>query len=71
VNASQGKKTYRFWRAKGSFHEMLPEVAALRDLQQANAYHSEGDPFVHTMLVIEAVTEVADQRVFRGVLPTI
>jgi hypothetical protein len=68
MNASQGKKLISFWLAEGCFDEKLPEVAALRGVQQTDEYHPEGDAFVHTMLAIEAVTDDADQRVFWGVL---
>lgn len=68
MNASQGKRLIAFWLAEGIFAEKLPEVAALRGVQQADEYHSEGDAFVHTMLALEAVADDSDQRVFWGVL---
>jgi hypothetical protein len=56
------------WLAEGSFDEWLPEVAALRGVQQPEEYHGEGDAFVHTLLAIAAVADDEDPRVFWGAL---
>jgi putative nucleotidyltransferase with HDIG domain len=56
------------WLAEGSFDEWLPEVAALRGVQQPEEYHGEGDAFVHTLLAIAAVADEEDPRVFWGAL---
>jgi len=56
------------WFDDGSFDEKLPEVAALRGVQQSEEYHGEGDAFVHTLLAMEAVADDDDPRVFWGAL---
>lgn len=56
------------WLADGSFDGRLPEVAALRGVQQPEEYHGEGDAYIHTMLAIEAVDDNEDPRVFWGAL---
>jgi len=56
------------WFADGSFDGRLPEVAALRGVQQPEEYHGEGDAYVHTLLAIEAVEDTEDPRVFWGAL---
>jgi len=56
------------WLEEGSFDERLPEVAALRGVQQPEEYHGEGDAFVHTLLAMEAVDDDEDPRVFWGAL---
>jgi len=56
------------WLADGSFDARLPEVAALRGVQQPEEYHGEGDAYVHTVLAIEAVEDNEDPRVFWGAL---
>jgi len=56
------------WLEEGSFDERLPEVTALRGVQQPEEYHGEGDAFVHTLLAMEAVDDDEDPRVFWGAL---
>lgn len=56
------------WLDEGGFDEKLPEVAALRGVQQPEEYHGEGDAFVHTLLAMEAVDDDDDPRVFWGAL---
>ena len=48
--------------------EILPEVAALRGVQQPPQYHQEGDAFIHTRLALEALPPDADERVQWAVL---
>lgn len=62
------REMVRGWLAEGSFDEKLPEVAALRGVQQPEEFHAEGDAFVHTMLAMEAVDDDEDPRVFWGTL---
>jgi putative nucleotidyltransferase with HDIG domain len=56
------------WLSEGSFDERLPEVAALRGIQQPAEYHGEGDAYTHTILAMEAVDDDADPRVFWSAL---
>ncbi len=56
------------WFDEGTFDEKLPEVAALRGVQQPEEYHGEGDAFVHTLLAMEALANDDDPRVFWGAL---
>lgn len=68
MTAREGREMVARWLAEGSFDEMLPEVAALRGVQQPEEYHAEGDAFTHTMLALAAVDDDADCRVFWGTL---
>jgi putative nucleotidyltransferase with HDIG domain len=58
----------RRWLLEGTFDERLPEVAALRGIQQPTEYHGEGDAYTHTILAMEAVDDEADPRVFWSAL---
>lgn len=42
----------------GRLHEILPEVAALRGVQQRKDWHPEGDVFNHTMQAIDAAARI-------------
>ncbi len=68
MNAAEGKELLEHWIADGSLAARLPEVAALRGVQQSPDYHAEGDAYHHTMLAVAAVADDADPRVFWGVL---
>jgi poly(A) polymerase len=37
----------------GLLHEVLPEISAMKGVQQPPQFHPEGDVFVHTMLLLE------------------
>ncbi len=48
--------------------ETLPELEALKGVQQPKEYHAEGDAFVHTCLAVESLHPDADARVQWAVL---
>ncbi len=62
--AAECRKIVDGWLDDGSFTERLPEVAALRRVQQPEEFHAEGDAYDHTLLAARAVDDDADQRVF-------
>ena len=68
MTTRESKDLVSRWIEEGVFEEMLPEVAALREVPQPEIYHAEGDAFVHTMLAIDAVDDDDDPRVFWGVM---
>ena len=45
---------------KGSLQSILPELVALRGLEQGG-YHTEGDAYEHTILAVEQLPENADK----------
>jgi poly(A) polymerase len=51
----QGKlaPTIRSMSERGVLGEVLPEVEALKGVEQSPEHHAEGDVFVHTLLVLE------------------
>jgi putative nucleotidyltransferase with HDIG domain len=68
VTVREYREMVRKWISEGVFDERLPEVAALREIQQPAEYHGEGDAYTHTILAMEAVADDADPRVFWGAL---
>lgn len=48
--------------------EILPEIAALKGVQQPEQYHAEGDAFVHTCLAVQSLSAITDERVQWAVL---
>lgn len=55
----QSARGVRLWGELGLLCLILPEVAAMRGVPQPEAYHPEGDVYVHTVLALE----VADRFV--------
>jgi len=41
--------------ASGLLKEVLPEIAAMKGVEQPPAYHPEGDVFVHTRIMLDAL----------------
>jgi len=68
MRARDCRELVQKWQREGSFDELLLEVAALRGIPQPEQYHAEGDAFIHTMLAVASVDDVADARVFWAVL---
>ena len=68
MRSGEYRAMVQHWLDEGSFDGKLPEVAALRGVQQPEEYHGEGDAFVHTLLAMEAVGDDDDPRVFWGAL---
>ena len=46
----------------GLLREILPEVEAMRGVEQGHDYHPEGDVFTHTMLALEGVDALPPKR---------
>jgi len=53
MNLGKTAQAVRFMRDTGLLKYVLPEIDALRGIEQAKEHHSEGDVFEHTMLVLE------------------
>ncbi|OQY16112.1 MAG: hypothetical protein B6I36_10925 [Desulfobacteraceae bacterium 4572_35.1] len=51
-----------------NFEELVPEVAALKGVQQPPQYHAEGDAFVHTCLAVNSLSDSTDERIQWAVL---
>ena len=68
MNSMKWKQDLETWVQDGTLKHHLPEVAALRGVEQPEKYHAEGDVLTHTLLAVEAVSPEADERVFWSVL---
>lgn len=68
MSAREWKEQLHLWVADGTIAEVLPEVTALKRVQQPPEHHAEGDAYIHTLLTAEAVEDNADVRVFWAAL---
>jgi poly(A) polymerase len=52
----------------GLLHEVLPEISAMKGVQQPPQFHPEGDVFVHTMLLLEKLPRPCPSTLAWGAL---
>ena len=68
MTAGDWKRRLAEWLNDGSFADILPEVAALKDVPQPPEFHPEGDALIHTLQAVSEVDDAVDERVFWAVL---
>jgi poly(A) polymerase len=52
----------------GLLHEVLPEIAAMKGVEQPAQFHPEGDVFVHTLLLLEGLPHPCSATLAWGAL---
>ena len=52
----------------GLLFQVLPEIHAMKDVQQPPQYHPEGDVWIHTRLMLEGLTAGASSTLAWGIL---
>jgi poly(A) polymerase len=52
----------------GLLREVLPEVAAMKGVEQSPEYHPEGDVFIHTQLLLDKLEDPAPTLAFMALL---
>ncbi len=52
----------------GLLHEVLPEISAMKGVEQPPQFHPEGDVFVHTMLLLEKLPRPCPSTLAWGAL---
>jgi poly(A) polymerase len=53
LTEGQARRAFDLLDTSGLLPEVLPEIAAMKGVQQPPHYHPEGDVFVHTLLLLE------------------
>src|SRR6267143_908321 len=53
LTEGQARRAFELLDTSGLLKEVLPEIAAVKGVQQPPQYHPEGDVFVHTLLLLE------------------
>jgi len=51
------RRGFEMLGATGLLHQILPEIEALKGVQQPPEYHPEGDVWTHTMMMLEGLRE--------------
>jgi poly(A) polymerase len=53
LTEGQARRAFELLDTSGLLPEVLPEIAAMKGVEQSPQYHPEGDVFVHTLLLLE------------------
>jgi poly(A) polymerase len=53
LTEGQARRAFLLLDETGLLREVLPEISAMKGVQQPPEYHPEGDVFVHTLLLLE------------------
>jgi poly(A) polymerase len=53
LTEGQARRAFELLDSSGLLPEVLPEIAAMKGVQQPPQFHPEGDVFVHTLLLLE------------------
>jgi poly(A) polymerase len=53
LTEGQARRAFLLLDETGLLHEILPEISAMKGVEQPPQFHPEGDVFVHTLLMLE------------------
>jgi poly(A) polymerase len=53
LTEGRARRAFELLNTTGLLREVLPEIAAMKGVEQPPQYHPEGDVFVHTLLLLE------------------
>jgi poly(A) polymerase len=68
LTEGQARRAFELLDTTKLLPEVLPEIAALKGVQQPPQYHPEGDVFVHTMLLLDKLPTGAAKTLAWGAL---
>ncbi len=62
------KQAFELMDETGLLTEVLPEIAQMKGVEQPPEYHPEGDVFVHTLLLLDALKDATPTLAFGALL---
>jgi poly(A) polymerase len=68
LTEGQARRAFELLDTTGLLPEVLPEIAAMKGVEQPPQYHPEGDVFVHTLLLLEKLPAGASKTLAWGAL---
>src|SRR5438270_3703924 len=68
VTEGQARRAFLLLDETGLLHELLPEIEAMKGVEQPPQFHPEGDVFVHTLLVLEKLAHPCPATLAWGAL---
>jgi poly(A) polymerase len=68
LTEGHARRAFELLDQTGLLHEVLPEIEAMKGVEQPPEFHPEGDVFVHTLLVLEKLPQPCPLTLAWGVL---
>ena len=68
LTEGQARRAFELLDTTGLLPEVLPEIAAMKGVEQPPQYHPEGDVFVHTLLLLEKLPPGCSKTLAWGAL---
>jgi poly(A) polymerase len=68
LTEGRARRAFELLDTSGLLSEVLPEIAAMKGVEQPPQYHPEGDVFVHTMLLLEKLPARCSRTLAWGAL---
>jgi poly(A) polymerase len=68
LTEDQARRAFELLDTTGLLPEVLPEIAAMKGVEQPPQYHPEGDVFVHTLLLLDKLPLGASKTLAWGAL---
>ncbi|MGA8541221.1 MAG: CCA tRNA nucleotidyltransferase [Terriglobales bacterium] len=68
LTEGRARRAFELLDTTGLLQEVLPEIAAMKGVEQPPQYHPEGDVFVHTLLLLEKLPAGSSKTLAWGAL---
>lgn len=68
LTEGRARRAFELLDATGLLREVLPEISAMKGVEQPPQYHPEGDVFVHTLLLLDKLPAGASKTLAWGAL---
>jgi poly(A) polymerase len=68
LTEGRARRAFELLDTSGLLREVLPEIAAMKGVEQPPQYHPEGDVFVHTLLLLEKLPPNTSRTLAWGAL---
>jgi poly(A) polymerase len=68
LTEGHARRAFELLDQTGLLHEVLPEIEAMKGVEQPPEFHPEGDVFVHTLLMLEKLPQPCPITLAWGVL---
>ena len=68
LTEGRARRAFELLDTTGLLPEVLPEIAAMKGVEQSPQYHPEGDVFVHTLLLLEKLPAGCSKTLAWGAL---
>src|SRR3977135_3405382 len=71
LTEGRARQAFELLDTTGLLPEVLPEIAAMKGVQQPPQYHPEGDVFVHTLLLLDKLQPGASDSISSSISKTL